>query len=284
MAGILRLRLALEAARVALASLSKEAADAEDLVIPDMVDGFVYSSRALLVSGFLGGYLLSERTLGDVDQSETEHVREVLKREASYVRVAGECDVPALMMTAYALEHVGQIQIAEGMMLSLVGTISTLNQRHSKAALADPYHDVEQVLLHQFGGKSDLDGEQFDGRSYMLHVAVQWLARRLWRQHLAMMWSDITHVQSLEYQPSSPDQYLAVEDKDGHLRTWSAGQPQSWTALLAQSRILDRSQLPAILWTRREMIPYLPLLFPYRLTATLAHAIEVVAAEPRSRA
>ena len=61
--------LALEAARVALASLSKEAAQAEDLVVPDLVDGLIYPSRALLVSGFLGAYLLSERTLGDVDKS-----------------------------------------------------------------------------------------------------------------------------------------------------------------------------------------------------------------------
>ena len=249
-----------------------------------MVDGLVYSSRALLVSGFLGAYLLSERTLGDVDKSETTHVRTVLKREASHVRIAGECDAPAWMVTACALEHLGQIQAAEGMMLSLVRTLSRLNQRNSKGALANPYHDTEQVLLQQFGAESDLDGEPFDGHSYMLHIAVAWLARRLWRQHLAMMWSDITHVQFLEFQPSSPDQYLAVEDDDGYLRTWSAGQPQSWADLLAQSRVLDRSELPEILWERREMIPYLPLLFPYRLTATLAHAIDIVTTNPRSSA
>src|SRR5438093_9412216 len=58
--------LALEAARTALASLSREAAEAKDLVVPDMMDGLVYPSRALLVCGFLGAYLLSERTLGDI--------------------------------------------------------------------------------------------------------------------------------------------------------------------------------------------------------------------------
>ena len=254
------------------------------LVVPDMVDGLVYPSRALLVSGFLGGYFLSERTLGEVDKCEKTNVRTVLKREVSHLRIAGECDAAPWMVTACALEHLGQIQLAEGMMLSLVRTLSKLNQRHSEKALADPYHTTEQVLLHQFGADSDLDGEHFDGRSYTLHIAIAWLARRLWRQHLAMMWSDITHVEFLEFQPSTPNQYLAVEDPDGRLRTSFAGQPQSWGALLAQSRILDRSQLPEILWERREMIPYLPLLFPYRLTATLAHAIDTVATNPSSRA
>ena len=64
--------LALEAARVALASLSKEAAQAKDLVVPDLIDGLIYPSRALLVSGFLGAYFLSERILGDIDESAAE--------------------------------------------------------------------------------------------------------------------------------------------------------------------------------------------------------------------
>ena len=274
--------LALEAARVALASLSKEAAVAEDLVVPDMVDGLVYPSRALSVCGFLGAYILSERTLGDVDESTTKHVRTVLKREASHARIIGESDVPAWMMTACALEHIGQIKIGERMMLSLVHTLSKSNQPRSEGALADPYHDTEQVLLQRLGADSDLDGEEFDGCSYMLHVGIEWLARRLWRQHLAMMWADITRVQFLEFQPSNPNQYLAVEDDEGELKAWFAGQPESWGSLLAQSRTLDCCRLPEILRERREMIPYLPLLFPYRLTATLGHAIDTVARNPRS--
>ena len=237
------------------------------------------------MSGFVGAYLLSERTLGDFDMSATNHVRTILTREMSHVRIVGESDAPAFILTACALEQLGQIQTAERMILSLVGTLSTLNQRESHKALADPYHDTEQVLLHKLGADSDLEGEEFDGRSYMLHVAIEWLARRLWRQNLATMWPNITRVQFLEFQPSSPDQYLAVEDDDGELKMWFAGQPQSWAALLVQSRTLDRSsRLPEILWARREMIPYLPLLFPYRLTATLGRAIDAVAFHPKPKA
>ena len=105
--------LALEAARVALASLSKEAAQAEDLVVPDLIEGFVYPSRALLVSGFLGAYLLAERTLGDIAKSVTERVRTILTREASYVKIAGESAVPAFMITVCALGQLGQIQKSE---------------------------------------------------------------------------------------------------------------------------------------------------------------------------
>jgi len=143
--------IAFEAARVSLAALSKEASEAMDLVVPDIVDGLVYGSRSLSVCGFLGAYLLSERTLDTFDPSITERIRTVLSREIKYVRLAGESDVPLFLLLASALEQLGDIKAAEAAMLSLVRTISKLNQRHSPAALADPYHDTEQVLLHSFG-------------------------------------------------------------------------------------------------------------------------------------
>ena len=48
-------------------------------------------------------------------------------------------------------------------------------------------------------------------------------------------------------------------------------------------RSKDYNVLPALLRTRREMIPYLPLLFPYRFTGTLAAAVDAVGYGPRDR-
>ena len=66
------------------------------------------------------------------------------------------------------------------------------------------------------------------------------------------------------------------------LATWFAGQPQSWAALLAGARSKDYSVLPPVLLQHREMISYLPLLFPYRFTATLAAAVDAITYEPRN--
>ena len=85
----------------------------------------------------------------------------------------------------------------------------------------------------------------------------------------------------MEFRPSAPDRYLAPEDDDGVLATWFAGQPQSWAALLASARTKDYSVLPPVLLQHREVIPYLPLLFPYRFTATLAAAVDALTDGPR---
>jgi hypothetical protein len=271
--------IAFEAARVSLAGLSREAGDAADLMVPDIVEGLVYASRSVLVCGFLAAYFLSEKTRENHDPTTTDRVRAVLSREARFVKLAGESDMPHFVLLATALEQLGDIKVAERMMLSAVHTLSKSNQRHSLNALADPYHDAEQVLLHLFGAESDLDGEQFDGRSYTLTIAIEWVARRLLRQHLASMWPDITRVQFYEFQPSKPEQYLAVDDDAGELRMWFAGQPQSWKELLEKSNESDEEKLPHILLAHREMLPFLPLLFPHRLTATVGRAIDRLARE-----
>jgi hypothetical protein len=273
--------IAFETARSSAASLAKEAADAPDLLVPDVVDGSVYPSRSLLVCGVLSAYFLSERTLEGCDATIMDYVRTVLSREARHARLAGESDVPLFTLLACALEQLGDIIPAGNMMLSIAHVLSKRNQRHSYTALADPYHETEEVLLHQIGADSNLDGEQFDGRSYMLHIVIEWLARRLRRQELAGMWPDITRVQFYEFQPSTPQGYLAIEDDEGELKIWFAGRPQSWAALLEKANALDRTKLPTLLLKRREMQPYLPLLFPHRLTAALSRAIDDVAANPR---
>ena len=197
-----------------------------------------------------------------------------------FIKLAGEYDVASFYLFVCALEQLGHVQTAKQLMLSLAHTLSMQNKRDSPNPLPDPYHDTEQVLLHQIGADSNLDGEQFDGRAYTLHIVIEWLARRLWRENLAEMWPDITRVQFFEFNPSSPDRYLAVEDDEGELKMWFPGQPQSWSALLAQATELDKTKIPDLLWSHREIIPYLPLLFPHRLTAMLANAVDSISANP----
>lgn len=155
-----------------------------------------------------------------------------------------------------------------------------VNHKRVDGLYADPYHSVEDVLLHGMGGDSGLEGEQFDGHSQMLDVGIEWVARRLWRQFLASRWAEITRIQMVTFEPSSPVAYLAESDPGGDMRIYFAGQPQSWAALLKKSRAMDKAKLPDLLWAHRELIPYLPLLFPYRFTPDLARIVDALVEDP----
>ena len=271
--------LAMDAGRAALASLAKEAAEAPDLVVSDVTEGFFYSSRALLVCGFLSAYWFSERTRGPVDEAITESVRRVLVRERDYGICRGECEVPAFFEWSCALGELGDVLTPEGRLIELAASLARTNKRHSPVAMPDPYHDVEEVLMRLMGDPDSGD-EEFDGNSYMLHVIVDRIARRLWRQALAGVWPEITRIQLMEFRPSAPERYLAPRDDDGKLFRWFAEPRQSWKVLLASARTKDYRKLPGVLLRQREMIPYLPLLFPFRFTATLAAAVEAISSKP----
>src|SRR5438128_2656272 len=74
--------LAVEAARVQLAGVLKEAEGRPDLALGDLTDGLVYPSRALLLCGYLGAYLLSERVLGNADDIRAAVGGKVVARAA----------------------------------------------------------------------------------------------------------------------------------------------------------------------------------------------------------
>ncbi len=268
--------LAMEQARSSLAQLADEAAAQPDLVIPDIAEGVVYGHRALLVCGFLGAYILSELARQSLDAVVRDKIAGVLNREAQFVKIAGESSVPSFMLMATALEHVGGIATGEGMVTSLVRTISHANKRHSKVALADPHHDLEQVLLHQIGGDSDIGDEEFDGRSYMLEPAIHWMTRRLLRVTLAALWYGITEVEYCDFQPSSPSAYLAINDPEGELRFTRAARPQSWAQLLVAARTHDVEVISPLLRRHPELMPYVPLLFPHRYNVALSSAIDTL--------
>jgi hypothetical protein len=272
--------LGFQAARASLASLSREVALSLDCGVPHLAEGAVYGTRALLISGYLSAYLISERTLGPVGDEVLEHVRTALVREKDRVKISGESEVPALLEYAAALEQLGEVAAGGRLALSLLNTLVSLNQRHSPNALPDPYHDPEQVIAWHLNMESDCDGEEFDGRSYTLHIAVEWLARRLWRQFLAARWAPITRIEFLEFRPDVPSDYLAVRCGEGELHMWFAEQPQSWRSLLLRARTVDTAQLPSLLLKHREMLPYLPLIFPYRFTSAVAGAIDSLATDP----
>lgn len=268
--------LARDTARQALASLLAEAHGAEDLVVPDMVDGMVYPARATLVCGYLAAFFISERVLGGAEDF-AESVRSVLLRELPYLKVMGEAQAGLLLASATALHRLECQSEAATLATLWVRDMSAHNAPGSDSAIADPYHSIEELLLVGQGEESDIDEEEFAGQSYTLHVFIEWLARRGARPILEQVWPAVTRIHHCELLPSEPHQVLSVEDTEGEHHTWAPGSPQSWAELRRVSSTMHEEELPQRLWRNVEMLPYLPLLFPHRMTSRVAKGIDYMA-------
>jgi hypothetical protein len=265
--------LALSAARSELRSLLEEAVSKDDLIVPDLVEGVVYPTRALLVCGYLAAFYLSERILGEHRALEAA-TRAVLMRELPYIKVVSEFGAPYLVMLATALELLGEPAAGRKVVFTYARELSIGNQRQSRGTLPDPYHDFEDALRRIFGADVDSPDEQFDGNAYTLHLTVDWLARRGEREAVAALWPNVTRLSLFEFRVSSPSQLCAPEDDEGTLHMWQAAMPESWERLRVASSAMTESELPGELWQKLEFLPYLLLLFPHRFVSSTSKALD----------
>ena len=63
-------------------------------------------------------------------------------------------------------------------------------------------------------------------------------------------------------------------DNDGTLHHWQAATPESWARLREEAGKLLESELPAEVWRHLEVVPYVCLLLPYRLTSTTSKVLD----------
>lgn len=264
--------LALSSAREELNLLLHEAVDAEDLVIPDLVEGSVYGSRALLICGFIAGYFLSEHYLEE--SAPDDIVARLLMREARYIKILGEYAAPFILHVGSALELLGYPVEGRTLVFRYAESVAKRNQPRSADALPDPYHSLDECLEKTFGPGDGSFGERFDGIAYSLHVVIDWLARRGERDALTRLWPAVTRLSFHEFQTTSPEYVLAAYDREGQLLMWEPAAPESWNLLTSRAMEVRESELPGVLWRHLEILPYLLLLFPYRLTRATERALE----------
>lgn len=265
--------LALEAARSALRDLLSEACAAEDLVIPHLAEGLVYPTRAGVVCAYCSALFISQRLDGDADVLAAD-LKALLIREQPFIQIAGEAGVPLVVTIATAAELLGEPVMAGFMVSRVAQELTTANQPERDNAVADPYHSIEEVLLHGVGGQTSLDDEVFSGEVYTLHVLIDWFARRGYRGQAAKLWPSVTRLHFCEFHPSTPAGVLAHDDPNGKLATWALPQPTSWSQLCDAAQSVQESSLPMTLWRHLEFLPFLGLVYPYRLTADVAKALD----------
>ena len=267
--------LAFGAARAALERLLAEASERDDLLVPDLAEGAFYGTRVLLVCGYGSALLLAERMLGEPESSRPA-LTKLLRREVKYARVLGESGGPLLFAIASALSLLESSLVGEAVIERYARGLLLRNQPGAKGALADPYHPIDEVLARslELDNGEQLSDERFDGRAFTARAAIEWLTRRLRRRSVASLWASYTLLVTCEFVPSSPARLLTLGDDDGRLEMRMPKLPGSWRDLRTEALQLDKADVPAVLWRHPEMLPFLPLLLPPRLTASLVRVID----------
>lgn len=194
--------------------------------------------------------------------------------ELEYLQIPGEAGAPFLLMVATALEVLREQVPAIRVVVEWARLLTMTNGPESEHGVPDPYHSFEEVLRYQLGADADLEEEAFVGDAYSLHVALDWLSRRGARVLLERLWPSVTKMHFAETRPSVPANLLSHDDRDAKLETWAPPAPGSYAKLVEVASTVDEGAIPTRLWQQLSMLPYLPLIYPYRLTRDVAMALD----------
>jgi hypothetical protein len=268
-------RLALEGARRHARLLLVEALAAEDLAVPAPTEPLVYAARVIKVCGIASALAISERVEFGQNYEQRGKAGELILRERDCFRVVGEIQAPEFFLSILALSEAGEYRASSSLLLSWIAGLASSNRPDSTLALPDPYHSVEEVITDLLPPRGSLlSDEDFAGSAYTLHIGIRWAVRRLWRQSLASVWSNVTRINHHSFDPSHSIDYLVPKAPRGDWNSWFYPTPTSWADLVADADVLDQSGLPETLLQCPEIIPFYCLALPHRFNRTVADLLD----------
>lgn len=190
----------------------------------------------------------------------------------------GESAVPFFLTTTWALDQLRPDHLADTVLLATLGAITGRNSRHSFPKLPPPYDSPDEAnakaLRRLFAAETALDLQAT--ASYTLESLVTLVARRLWRNALAALWSPITKIDLVRLVPDAPRDLLlwrwGYNRESNQSRKF--GTPQSWQELLSESRRNEDASLPAVITDEPDFAVLFVLCFPHRLTRGLVKHLE----------
>ncbi len=144
-----------------------------------------------------------------------------------------------------------------------------------------PPHDsadeaISKFLRRLFDGENALESQS--KASYSLESLVILAARRMWRNALASIWSEITEISLVKLVPDHPRDLLLWHwgQERGKEEDRLFGAPQSWRDLQIESRRNEDAALPSVLKDEFDFALLFALCFPHRLNKPLVKYFENV--------
>jgi len=271
-------RLAVGEALTSLEALASEALQPDALGPKGFEIDELTRSRCTICAGVLGAKVVIDRHHGTrwLQESLAKQNMERLFSDGRLV-LWGESAVPFFLVLVWALDCLRGDQFSDRILFAILTALVHQNSRHSAPKLPHPYDSADEanakVLRRLF--ESETAVELRATASYTLEPLVTIVARRMWRNVLAAIWSPITKTDFVRLVPDKPRDLLLWHwgHERGSNQTRSFPAPQSWRELLAESR-REGDPLPTVIKEDFEFAMLFVLCFPHRLTTALVKHIE----------
>lgn len=238
-----------------------------------LVDQPFYRGRVTWLIGLVSAFALWKQ-YRDSDWKAGDWFKTFVNTHKKDLLLWGEAAVPQFLATLWFLRQITATPEPDAMLASLISSICDANEAEGSNGLPDPYQDLPEVVLENFGFTDSLQKKNYRGQSYTLEGLVHLYTRRRWRQSLRFLWPKITGVVYAEFYPERAWQFCLWESEEGEIRTTLPKMPQSWAELKEEAAQVDLSKIPELFQEYPELLLVFILTYPHRLTKDVAKFLD----------
>jgi len=269
-----QLALCLDACLHCLDLLAEELATRSSLVEGNaLVDTPFYGPRVTWLMALLAARELVLRHLDPAHATEA-FIEGSISQTLPRLSLWGEAAIPQFLAIAWFLDSAAHAEGSASIIIRTLATVVAANAGPTAEGLADPYHDIPDVLGHRLGTQGDLEWEAFAHRSFSMKLLVHLAARRNCRPQLSQLWREISQISFTEFTPQTPYDFALPNTERGVTDISFPSTPQSWQQLVAEAVDAGAPVLPRVFHSRPGWLLLYLIAFPHRLTSAVARFLD----------
>lgn len=162
---------------------------------------------------------------------------------------------------------------------SILEVIIKFNGRKSQNGMLSPYYGITVALKKKLNLLEEPIDEKFVGRSFMLKVVVDLLARHGKRLELEKYWRELTYISEEEFIPEQPWKHFLWRCENGETRSEILNQTQSWALLKKTALKINLDEIPQVLQKQPRLLPFFLLVYPHRITSNYVKFLDDIVAK-----
>ena len=250
-----------------------EVNESEDFLEGGLEDQLILPLRRLLVLGYSGARINSPVLRDREARADSETLVEILPKHIP-VTPWGEGAWNLWINLVLAMRHT-QLGVSTGEVL-VERWLGLAAPQKATDALRDPYWTVEDTIEDFLDRPRSERSARTDRLSYTIRAAIEYFARRGWRNPVKKRWGTVSRTDQAETRMSDPASLFEWRAEHSWLHIRAARIEDSWGRIREEARDSRTALFDEIPW----LLPYFMCAFPHRTNASLSGELD---ARTRSR-
>lgn len=234
-------------------------------------DRVLWNSRALKAISLLSLIRIEEKQLDtkiELDEHQSQTLRQILKLGATSVSIWGEAAVPQVFAHILALRISDPTFHPNMLFHEVLRWIVSENTKSEIAFVPSPYHDLNDCIRSQLStileGTKDIGAEVIPRSSYFAEGLLHCFVRANFKSYCKSIWPDLTRLSHIRFIPGDKWEYGLWRAENGQTITRQFPHRYNWADLQREAAQVDAPNIPSQLRNDPVVLLAFLIYYPHR--------------------